>query len=214
MSAKKVHVKIAESSDPEHTYVEKIHTPRRRGSQSDSGTTEQEWSSMKHAHVDSESADPEHTYVEKIHTPRRKASQSEAATAEEWDSVRHAHIDDDAASPHGLVDRKQTPLRPRNGPEESSFPPAPQAQQAPDDAAQDPLLPLNPPTGASSPSACPFAKKSPSAADSSSARCPFSGKQQGKSDGSSGKCPMLYVSAAAGVIAIVAFLLMEKRALW
>jgi hypothetical protein len=217
-----------ESADPERTYVEKIHTPRRKGSfGSGSGCekTEQEWAELKHAHIDAESADPEHTYVEKLHTPRRKAKAELRvdATAEEWDAVRHAHIDEDAASPHGLVERRSTPLLPRTG--ESSFAsqPAKQQQELDDDddergAASDPMLPpTSESPAAPSPSKCPFSATvaNPSAgAGGGIQRCPFSGKVINKGDGGGGKCPMLYVSMTAGVVAIVAFLLMEKRLFW
>lgn len=67
-SQRKVHVQIAEAtSTPEHTYCEKIHTPR-RGSTIRSNATDAEWLELKHAHIDDDAASPA-GFVERVQTP-------------------------------------------------------------------------------------------------------------------------------------------------
>jgi hypothetical protein len=67
-SQRKVHVQIAEAtSTPEHTYCEKIHTPR-RGSSIRPNATDAEWLELKHAHIDDDAASPA-GFVERVQTP-------------------------------------------------------------------------------------------------------------------------------------------------
>lgn len=68
-SQRKVHhVQIAEAtSTPEHTYCEKIHTPR-RSSIIGSNATDAEWLELKHAHIDDDAASPA-GFVERVQTP-------------------------------------------------------------------------------------------------------------------------------------------------
>eukprot|EP00331_Platyophrya_macrostoma_P004115 CAMPEP_0176418618 /NCGR_PEP_ID=MMETSP0127-20121128/7572_1 /TAXON_ID=938130 /ORGANISM="Platyophrya macrostoma, Strain WH" /LENGTH=145 /DNA_ID=CAMNT_0017798965 /DNA_START=155 /DNA_END=592 /DNA_ORIENTATION=+ len=65
---KNVHVHIADATSvPEHTYVEKIHTPR-RGSFVKDGATEAEWADFKHAHIDDDAVSPS-GLVDRVQTP-------------------------------------------------------------------------------------------------------------------------------------------------
>lgn len=67
-SQRKVHVQIAEAtSTPEHTYVERIHTPR-RGSSIPANATDAQWLELKHAHIDDDAASPA-GFVERVQTP-------------------------------------------------------------------------------------------------------------------------------------------------
>lgn len=67
MSKKQLHAKIAVNTEtPEHTYVEKIHTPRKH--QNVRCETEEEWLADKHAHIDSAAPSP-HGLVKRVPTP-------------------------------------------------------------------------------------------------------------------------------------------------
>lgn len=63
-----IHAHISDAtSTPEHTYVEKIHTPR-RSSAVKNGATEVEWAELKHAHIDDDAVSPA-GFVERVQTP-------------------------------------------------------------------------------------------------------------------------------------------------
>lgn len=53
------------AKEPEHTYVEKIHTPLRHSTDC---STEDEWLADKHAHIDFDVMSP-HGFVERKQTP-------------------------------------------------------------------------------------------------------------------------------------------------
>lgn len=58
-------VVLPDLPDPAHTYVEKIHTPRRH---STPHATDEDWLMDKHAHVDDDAVSP-HGYVQRVQTP-------------------------------------------------------------------------------------------------------------------------------------------------
>lgn len=71
------HVRIAEEAvTPEHTYIERLHTPRRHTA-SKEPSTEEEWAELKHAHIDEDAMSPS-GLVDRVQTPLHQSGDVEA----------------------------------------------------------------------------------------------------------------------------------------